>query len=71
MSSLKDLRKEKGLSSQMVADKLGVSRVALWFYENGKRNVTVLTLIKLSEILEVPIETVVQAIIDNDNEDLH
>ena len=69
MTSLKDLRKEKGLSSQIVADKLGVSRVALWFYENGKRNITVSTLIKLSEILEVPVETVVRAIVDNDNED--
>lgn len=69
--TLKDLRKQAGLTQLELGCKVGVTSSAIVQYEKYKRVPDIFVIVKLSKALEVPIETVVQAIIDNDNEDLH
>ena len=59
MDNLKNIRQEKGLSVQYMADKLGINRSSYWRYENGKRKVDIDTLKKIAEILEVSVEKII------------
>lgn len=56
---LKKARKEKGYSQLKVALDLNISREALSYYENGKRNPDVETLRRLSAYLNVSIDYLV------------
>ena len=49
MVGLREIRKKKGLSQQKVAMDLNISREALSYYENGKRNPDVSMLIAMSK----------------------
>ena len=53
---LKKIRKEKGLSQLKVALDLNMSREALSYYENGKRNPDIQTLKMFSKYFNVSIE---------------
>lgn len=53
---LKKIRKEKKLSQLKVAMDLSITREALSYYENGKRNPDVEMLKKLSEYFGVSID---------------
>lgn len=53
---LKKIRKEKGLSQLKVALDLNMSREALSYYENGKRNPDIQTLKMFSKYFNVPID---------------
>lgn len=50
---LHKLRKESGLTAQYMADKLGLSLRAYQFYESGKREPSLQTLVKIADILIV------------------
>ena len=53
---IKKLRGEIGISQQDLADRLGVLRPTISQMENGERKVTAEELIKLSEILNTPVQ---------------
>ena len=56
MIGLVEIRKMKGYSQLKVAMDLNISREALSYYENGKRNPDISTLIKLSNYFNVSID---------------
>lgn len=53
MNRLKFLREEKGLLQSDIAKFLGISTSAVGFYENGKRDMSPETIIKLAEYFNV------------------
>ncbi len=53
---LKEIRKKKHLSQQKVAIDLNISREALSYYENGKREPSISMLIKMSQYFNVSID---------------
>lgn len=55
MKGLKQIRKEKKLNQQKVAFDLNISREALSYYENGKREPSLNTLINMSKYFNVSI----------------
>lgn len=55
MIGLKKIRKEKRLNQQKVAMDLNISREALSYYENGKREPSLDMLVKMSEYFGVSI----------------
>lgn len=59
MESLKKVRESKGLSVKYMADKLGVDRSTYWRYENGKRKISIETIKKVAEILDVSINEII------------
>ena len=56
MVGLREIRKKKGLSQQKVAMDLNISREALSYYENGKRNPDVSMLIAMSKYFNFSID---------------
>ena len=56
MVGLRAIRKKKGFSQQKVAMDLNISREALSYYENGKRNPDVSMLIAMSKYFNVSID---------------
>jgi len=55
---LRRLRQAKGLSQQQLADLADVSKITVQRIENAKFNVTLDTLISLSNALETPLSKV-------------
>lgn len=53
---VKKLRKRKNCSQEMLAELIGVSVMTISRIENGSTAMSVQTLMKLSEVLEVPVE---------------
>ncbi|WP_254049034.1 helix-turn-helix domain-containing protein [Clostridioides difficile] len=53
MNRLRELRKEKGYSTQQVGELLGVHYVTIQNYETNRRKIDNETLIKLSNIYNV------------------
>ena len=56
MKGLREVRKKKGYSQIKVAMDLNISREALSYYENGKREPSLEMLIKMSEYFNVSID---------------
>ncbi len=56
MKGLKEIRKKKGYNQQYVATKLNISREALSYYENGRREPSFATLNALSKFFNVSID---------------
>lgn len=56
MIGLKKVRKEKNLNQQKVAFDLHISREALSYYENGKREPTLDMLVQMSRYFNVSID---------------
>ena len=56
MIGLKLIRKEKNLNQQKVAFDLHISREALSYYENGKRDPTLEMLVLISKYFNVSID---------------
>lgn len=65
--TLKDLRKQAGLTQLELGCKVGVTSSAIVQYEKYKRVPDIFVIVKLSKALEVPIETVVRSIVDNED----
>ena len=53
---LNSLRKEKKITAQAMADKLGVALRTYQFYEAGKRSPSYETLVKIADILDVSLD---------------
>lgn len=51
----REARKRAGLTIEAAADKLNVSRVALWMWETGRGNPTISNLVKMAEVYGVPV----------------
>lgn len=60
MEGLKAIRKKKGYNQLKVAMDLSISREALSFYENGKRNPDIEMLCKLSDYYNVSIDYLIK-----------
>lgn len=60
MEGLKAIRKKKGYNQLKVAMDLSISREALSFYENGKRNPDIEMLCKLSDYYNVSIDYLIR-----------
>ena len=58
--NLKPLRKKLQLSQQQVADKLGIKQTSYSYYEIGKNEPDISTLIKLADFYKVPIDALVE-----------
>ncbi len=56
MKGLKEIRKKLGLNQQKVAIDLNISREALSYYENGKREPSLKLLLDMSRYFKVSIE---------------
>lgn len=62
MNNIEKIRKEKGLTQEKLAQMIGDTQQHISRWENGKRNPSVKTLMKLSKALEVPIEELISHI---------
>ncbi len=56
LKGLKEIRKIKGLNQQKVAIDLNISREALSYYENGKREPSLRLLVEMSKYFNVSID---------------
>lgn len=65
--NLKVLRETKKISQQEIADKIGVDRSTIGYWENGKADPTMLNVIKLAETLDVDIVTLIGGNLNFDN----
>lgn len=57
MQILLSLRKEKGFTQKYIADQLGISRQAYANYEAGNREPDLATLVKISQLFDVSVDT--------------
>ena len=55
MIGLKNIRKKRNLNQQKVAMDLNISREALSYYENGKREPSLVLLVAMSQYFNVSI----------------
>lgn len=60
MEYLKNLRVSKGVSQQIVADYLGITRQAYSNYENGNRTPDYEILLKLGEFFDVTVDEILR-----------
>ena len=60
MNYLKELRSSKGVSQQIVAEYLGISRQAYSNYENGNREPDFETLLKLGEFFNCSVDYILR-----------
>ena len=67
--NLKIIRETKRISQQEIADKIGVDRSTIGYWENGKADPTMLNVIKLAETLNVDIVTLIGGNLNFDNAD--
>ncbi len=58
--NLKKAREKKGFSQKEVADLIGISQVALHYFETGLKVPSVPTLISLSSVLEESMDALVK-----------
>ena len=56
MIGLKNIRKKRNLNQQKVAMDLNISREALSYYENGKREPSLTLLVEMSKYFNVSID---------------
>lgn len=61
-SNLRNKREKAGLTQQQVADKLGVTKVAVHQWESGKRNMYAQTLIDYCKILGVTLDEIFEGV---------
>ena len=55
------LRNKNKMSMQELADKLGVSKNSVWFYEKGERTPTLEKILQLSNLFAVSVDTLLKA----------
>lgn len=57
---LKRKRLSKKMTMQQIADKANITKQAYYYYENGKRSMTISMLVNLCECLELDYATVIK-----------
>ncbi len=62
MIGLKNIRKKRNLNQQKVAMDLNISREALSYYENGKREPSLSLLVAMSEYFNVSINYLITGV---------
>lgn len=67
---LTELRENKDLSRQKVADDLGISRASLEYYEKGKRTPDIEILLKLADYFEVTCDYLIKGV-STENVSIH
>ena len=60
------LRQVKNLSKRELAQKTGISEMAIGYYEHGKRNPTLENLIKIADFFDIPIDRLIRADVANE-----
>ena len=65
--NLKMLRETKKISQQEIADKIGVDRSTIGYWENGKADPTMINVMKLAETLNVDMITLIGGDLHFDN----
>ena len=53
---IRSTRKEKNISSEFLAEKVGIAVESLWHIENGARNTSLQTLCNIAEALDVSVD---------------
>ena len=66
-NNLKYIREAKKISQQYIADKIGVDRSTIGYWETGKVDPTMANVVKLSEVLGVDIITLIGSNLKIDN----
>ncbi len=61
---LKEKREEKGMSQQTAADRLGITRTAVHYWETGKRTIYAVNLIDYCKVLDVNPQQIVKDIME-------
>lgn len=69
-TNLKYLRETKKISQQTIADKVGVDRSTIGYWENGKADPTMANVVKLAEALNVDILTLIGSDLRIDNDEI-
>lgn len=64
---IKFKRKEKGLSGELLAKKIGVSQQQLSRYERGVNDIKVNTLYSITQALNIPIDLFFAELIENES----
>lgn len=59
---IRDLRHEKGLSQEELADIADVHRTYIGMVERGEKNITVLTVARIAKALNTPVSNIVGVI---------
>lgn len=65
--TLKELRISKGLTQKQVAEAVGVTSQAYSNYENSRRDIPLVAVPKIAEILNLRLIEVINAILFNDS----
>lgn len=58
-NNIKKIREEKNVTAKQIAEYLGITMQAVNQYEKGLRSPSLITLVKISEFLEVPIDKLI------------
>lgn len=56
-NTLREFRKEQGLSQELLAAKVGLHRTYIGDVERGERNVSLVNIVKICEELNIPTST--------------
>lgn len=59
LSNLKTIRKNAGIKVKTVSEKLGISRITLWQWENGKRTPGIEDLARLAQLYECTVDDLI------------
>jgi len=69
---IKERRKALGMSQEALANKLGVSKVAICWYETGERTPTMENFLKLADVLDLSLDALTgretNVVAENDEE---
>lgn len=56
LKKLRDLREDHDLTQEQIAHHLNISQRLYSYYENGKRNIPIETLIQIAELYDVSLD---------------
>lgn len=69
--NIKAIRKKNKLSQKQLAHLVGVSQAAIYYYESGKRDISIEMLSKIANVLEVSVSDLIQSSPEIDPNSLH
>ena len=60
MLKLKEIREKKKIKAKDVVKELGISRITLWQWENGKRSPSIESVARLAKLYKCSIDAIVK-----------